>query len=208
MTRAWFAMALMAMVCGCAAGARPAASTPNLAVRTGVESPVTPSAIPTAEAAWVHYHDSRFDFDYPSAWIAQHHEFYCSFCAIEVELSQVDTPDPCVTLGNATECNATRGVTLAPGAVFAVWWHWGMVGPGVNRGVGVPMLVGGREAIFRKGRASQDCTNVSDHSLDVQVVSPFLYNWEEFHACYAASDASQIEPSLQRMLASVRWNDQ
>jgi hypothetical protein len=202
-----FAMAGITLVCGCATSGASATSSPRLAVPSGVASPVVSSANPTAEAAWLHYHDSRFDFDYPSAWIAQHHEFYCSFCAIDVELSQVRTVDPCVTRGNATECNAIRGVKLSPGDVFGVWWHWGMVGQGVDRNVGVPMLVGGREGRLRMGPASQDCAAVSDRSLDVQVVSSTLYNWEEFHACYAASDAGTIEPSLERMLASVRWKD-
>jgi hypothetical protein len=174
----------------------------------------TPASVATSSAsdragglAWAHYSDNRFDFDYPSAWVAQHHDFGCSFCAIQVELSQVQTPKPCVTVGNTTDCNAFRGVTLSPGEVFAVWWHWGMPHGGIDRSAGEPMLVGGREARLRIGPAEQGCERIADRSFDLQVVSPARDNWEEFHACYHAQDAGQIEPSLQRMLGSVRWND-
>jgi hypothetical protein len=83
----------------------------------------------------------------------------------------------------------------------------GFPGRGIDRSIGQPILVGGREARLQIGPAQQGCERVADRSFDVQVVSSVEYNWEEFHACYHAADAAQIEASLQRLLASVRWND-
>lgn len=167
----------------------------------------SPSASEAADdGAWVHY-SGGLDFDHPATWVAQHHDFPCSFCSIEVELTQVATVEPCVTTGNSTQCNAFRGVTLGPGQVFAVWWHWGMAGKGVDPAFGRPILVGGREARLRIGPAEGGCDTVADRSFDVQIASPVRDNWLEFHACYYSVDATTIEANVQRMLASVHWND-
>jgi hypothetical protein len=196
------ALLVSALATACAANTTQGTASPGGA-GTASGAPTTPQA----GLAWEHYSDARFDFDHPSAWLAQHQDFACSFCSIEVELSQVQTPNPCVTVGNSTNCNGFRGVTLSPGQVFAAWWHWGMVANGVDLGVGEPILVGGRVARLRNGPAEEGCNSVADRSFVVQVVSPVAYNWEEFHACYHSADAGQIEPDLQRLLASVRWND-
>ena len=128
-----------------------------------------------------------------------------SFSILLVELTQQNTPDPCVTTGNETVCNIQRGISLEPGQVLITWWNWGFPNGGVNLSVGTPIEVDGRE-----GRLQVDargiCGGITDRSFVLKVVSPVKDNWTEMDACYSSQDSSVIEAELYRMIESVHWD--
>jgi hypothetical protein len=167
---------------------------------------------PTTESSGFRtFHESGLSFVYPDGWFEFHHQVVSSFSSSIADLATVDVPQPClsrsVDVGTETVC-ADR-FRLTPNTLVV---HVNAAGfPGFDivrsRPTGATTIVVGGRPAFVLRRPPDDPATGADEVISWTVSRPDApNNFFQIDALIRGPDAGPLEDRVQRMMASLRFD--